>query len=188
MVFPCFNFYTSARSSRKKYSSNCLSCCSFCILSFLSGLSVYWNNISSSISYELFCVCCSIKASMCKITPTDKNRRQWHHKGTSPPHRYFKQRIQVTRPFFTWKILIIFEVVVVTWFHSITPSLQEEWGEEKWAYMRAIGFWIPRICWWMQRSDWLKLTDNINQCKLTAFHITRTVGRLCSRSVPQAFD
>ena len=84
----------------KKYSSNCLSCCSFCILSFLSGLSVYWNNISSSNSNELFCVCCSIKASMCKITPTDKNRRQWHHKGTSPPHRYFKQRIQVTRPFF----------------------------------------------------------------------------------------
>ena len=29
-----------------------------------------------------------------------------------------------------------------------------------------------------QRSDWLKLTDYRNQCNLTIFHITRTVGRL----------
>ena len=29
-----------------------------------------------------------------------------------------------------------------------------------------------------ERSDWLKLTDYRNQCKLTIFHITRNVGRL----------
>ena len=65
-------------------------------------------------------------------------------------------------------------------------SWREEWGEEKWTCTRAIDFWIPRVRWRTQRSDWLKLTDYINQCKLTAFHITRTVSRLCSRSVPQA--
>ena len=67
-------------------------------------------------------------------------------------------------------------------------SWREEWGEEKWACTRAIDFWIPRVRWRTQRSDWLKLTDYRNQYKLTIFHITRTVGRLCSRSVPQAFD
>ena len=57
-------------------------------------------------------------------------------------------------------------------------SWREEWGEEKWACTRAIDFWIPRVRWRTQRSDWLKLTDYRNQCKLTIFHITRTVGRL----------
>ena len=34
----------------------------------------------------------------------------------------------------------------------------------------------------------VKIDNYRNQCKFTAFHITRTVGRLCSRNVPQAFD
>ena len=57
---------------------------------------------------------------------------------------------------------------------SVDRSWREEWGEEKWACTRAIDFWIPRVRWRTQRSDWLKLTDYRNQCKLTVFHITRT--------------
>ena len=33
-----------------------------------------------------------------------------------------------------------------------------EWTEEKWACTRAIDFWIPRVRWWTQRSNWLKAT------------------------------
>ena len=64
----------------------------------------------------------------------------------------------------------------------VQRSWREEWGEEKWACTRAIDFWIPRVRWGTQRSDWLKLTDYRNQCKFTAFHVMRTVARLCSRS------
>ena len=37
-------------------------------------------------------------------------------------------------------------------------------------------------------SDWLTWTGYRNQWNLSAFHITQTVCRFCSRSVAQAFD
>ena len=61
-------------------------------------------------------------------------------------------------------------------------SRREEWGEEKWACTRAIEFWIPRVRWRTQRSDWLKMTGYKNQL------CNDGVCRLCSRSVLQAFD
>ena len=65
---------------------------------------------------------------------------------------------------------------------ATTESCREELGEEKWACTQAIDFLIPCVRWRTQWSDWFKLAGYRNQYDLSAFHITQTVCRLCSRS------
>ena len=66
--------WNSPRSSRKNDCVHCLSSCTVWSLSFLSGLSLYWNNIFIENS---FCVVLS-KSQRVKLLGKSKRRRHWN--------------------------------------------------------------------------------------------------------------